>query len=605
MPYSGVTPGSETEQKIDRCVEEVMGRDSSMDKSGAIAICRSSIENKEMDDVEKFMYGSGNAISFAELDAVRMAHEQAEALMKLTMDFQNITDNIMWSPDVKDKGAAVRQLASEFADRLDTGNYKELTLFKEVWTAAYVNDLPDSAFLFIESGGSKSGGKTEPKSLRHLPYKDKNGSVDLPHLRNAISRLGQSATGKGWKGFSRESTLKKAQGILASASPKKETRLNKFVSAIKGLVTKSEPEIQDDANGFLVWKDKGGTYRWIARYSNNLRDDDNPPEIISSKSHQRFEALVDAGVVPAPELWLWHNKDWKIGQSEWVAYDDEGFAMAGGYIFPECEAIAKQLQTVGDAGVSHGMKGEFIRRDASDPSVIVQHITHEISPLPLWAAANKRTGFVVLDDVEDDKEINMLSKDKRQELINKWGFSEDYLAALERLNKEDSDNAVGVERKEMSAETETAETAPVETQAPAPDTAVADAELVEDTPVADETPVTSTEEPAAADPELLNAVEETMKAVMTLTKELRELAAEVQEVKKSEEKKIADMVKQSPLASLTHMMVNSVIGSEATRVDGRTTLAKDGPQETAPLERSITGIPLVDRMITNADRKSA
>jgi hypothetical protein len=58
-----------------------------------------------------------------------------------------------------------------------------------VWSTKYVNDLPDSSFALIESGGKKDReGKTVPRSLRHLPYKDKNGKIDIPHLRNAMAR---------------------------------------------------------------------------------------------------------------------------------------------------------------------------------------------------------------------------------------------------------------------------------------------------------------------------------------------------------------------------------------------------------------------------------
>lgn len=67
---------------------------------------------------------------------------------------------------------------------------------KAQWTTAYINNLPDSAFLHVESGGDKDeDGKTTPRSLRHLPYRNAEGAVDLPHLRNALSRLGQSDTG--------------------------------------------------------------------------------------------------------------------------------------------------------------------------------------------------------------------------------------------------------------------------------------------------------------------------------------------------------------------------------------------------------------------------
>lgn len=64
---------------------------------------------------------------------------------------------------------------------------------KTVWTASYVNDLPDGAFLLVEDGGTKDDeGKTTPRSLRHFPYKDAGGVVDLPHLRNALARIPQS-----------------------------------------------------------------------------------------------------------------------------------------------------------------------------------------------------------------------------------------------------------------------------------------------------------------------------------------------------------------------------------------------------------------------------
>ncbi len=60
------------------------------------------------------------------------------------------------------------------------------------WSAAYVNDLPDSAFLYIEPGGEKDeDGKTVPRSLRKLPVKDAEGNYDCPHLANAAARANQ------------------------------------------------------------------------------------------------------------------------------------------------------------------------------------------------------------------------------------------------------------------------------------------------------------------------------------------------------------------------------------------------------------------------------
>jgi len=64
------------------------------------------------------------------------------------------------------------------------------------WTRKYINDLPDSAFAIILPGGKKDEeGKTVPRSLRKLPYKDHTGKVDIPHLRNALARVNQPKTG--------------------------------------------------------------------------------------------------------------------------------------------------------------------------------------------------------------------------------------------------------------------------------------------------------------------------------------------------------------------------------------------------------------------------
>jgi len=53
-----------------------------------------------------------------------------------------------------------------------------------------INDLPDSAFAYIEPGGSKDdGGKTTPRSLRHFPVHD------AAHTRNALARLSSSPFG--------------------------------------------------------------------------------------------------------------------------------------------------------------------------------------------------------------------------------------------------------------------------------------------------------------------------------------------------------------------------------------------------------------------------
>jgi hypothetical protein len=71
---------------------------------------------------------------------------------------------------------------------------------KAVWSTAYINNLPDSCFAAIEGGGKKDGeGKTVPRSLRHYPHHDTGGKLDLPHLRAALSRIGDASNYQGGK----------------------------------------------------------------------------------------------------------------------------------------------------------------------------------------------------------------------------------------------------------------------------------------------------------------------------------------------------------------------------------------------------------------------
>ena len=80
---------------------------------------------------------------------------------------------------------------SKMESQGDIINVSEISDFVK-WSRKYINDLPDSAFLFIEVGGIKDEeGKTVPRSLRHLPYKNDQGKVDIAHLRNAIQRASQ------------------------------------------------------------------------------------------------------------------------------------------------------------------------------------------------------------------------------------------------------------------------------------------------------------------------------------------------------------------------------------------------------------------------------
>lgn len=61
------------------------------------------------------------------------------------------------------------------------------------WTRAYMDDLPDSAFLLVLPGGKKDDdGKTVPRTKREFPVRDASGTIDKDHLDNALARIPQS-----------------------------------------------------------------------------------------------------------------------------------------------------------------------------------------------------------------------------------------------------------------------------------------------------------------------------------------------------------------------------------------------------------------------------
>lgn len=151
-----------------------------------------------------------------------------EVILELLGDFLDTEDDAQDIAAARDILQRVQSLlASEQSETPDDGDpddgkallaegeVKGLAdgLLKAVWSASMVNDLPDSAFLYVESGGMKdSDGKTTPRSLRHFPYKDANGNVDLPHLRNALARIPQSNLSQSVK----DELTAKAQRILDS-----------------------------------------------------------------------------------------------------------------------------------------------------------------------------------------------------------------------------------------------------------------------------------------------------------------------------------------------------------------------------------------------------
>jgi hypothetical protein len=142
-----------------------------------------------------------------------------------------------------DKGRNVDQISA-----MCYSMFKESDQIKEAeWDAAFINSLPDSCFGYIEPGGSKDGeGKTVPRSLRHFPYKDASGKIDLPHLTNALGRAPQSPFGD--KAMPKLKAAAKSAGVGQAAES--------FKQNIHEAIPLSEGQIipdQDGKKSFLAW----------------------------------------------------------------------------------------------------------------------------------------------------------------------------------------------------------------------------------------------------------------------------------------------------------------------------------------------------------------
>lgn len=221
---------------------------------------------------------------------------------------------------------------------------------------------------------------------------------------------------------------------------------------------KAHKEVEPEIKGLHVWKADNGQWRWLARYSNSFRDDDWPvKELISSNSHKRFVKMVDNGTYPMPQLWLWHQPEWKWGEATYVAFDEVqpgvGFAIAGGIVDKGKEWIAEAYAGGAPCLVSHGMPVTEIVRDKDDLSIYLEHQTIEISPVPVEKAANKLTGFTVFKGESD----MALSNEKRLEQARELGASETQLQELEKMNEQDAQKAIAalIEAKEKGQEKET------------------------------------------------------------------------------------------------------------------------------------------------------
>ena len=336
---------------------------------------------------------------------------------------------------------------------------------------------------------------------------------------------------------------------------------------------------------FTTWKSKSGTYLWFAMWSNKYRDRDYPPEILSNAAHLDFVKAVNSGTWPYPELWIYHIPGSAWGDATYVDYDEvNGIAIAGGTVRPGMETVAKALNsaTVGIL-VSHGMDRNETRRDDSDPTVLTRFRSKEFSPLPDFAAANELTGFVIggnmkILDSAKARLTAVFGEKKADEIADILDVTGTEAKEADLESKEVDEVEVEVEVKEEIPETETEEPAP-DPDLPEP----ASRKEVEDVVI-----------------RLTELMGDTNTAIKSLADSMQEIANRITALEELDEKKITELVTSTPRASLIEIVNSSAIGKEQTKIDGRSTLARDIPKETKVSDDIVrTGHPMLSAAITD------
>lgn len=414
-----------------------------------------------------------------------------------------------------------------------------------------LSDLTDKLVDLVKQRECKTeGGVCYPAGdYAYVPDENRPSSWKLRMSQGRPGNITVSQLGRAAAAFSPGGFRGRRVQIPSANQAAVKAKLRSAYSKL-GVKRENMPDSIKAQTDITIWKDaETGKYKCILAYSNNFRDNDNPPEIITAQSHQEFNKALSGGEWPLPTLWLWHV-DYPVGQVDFHTYDEKsGFSVAAGTFEKEWAAEALMKSEDWDA-LSHGMPVTEIVRDEKDDSLIVRHRTKEISFLPRWAAANKLTFHLVSKESAMTEEIKGLG-DKRQHFVDFLG-DEELVQQIEAHLSDKSEQAKqeGTEQKEKT----------------------------EDVPK-EEQPITRKE--------LFEALAYVVDEVKALKQDIAEKQAE-----EDEPPDLVAMLKQ-----------HSAIGREETKVDGRTKEAKDAPVETparaTPEVEPTYGVPLLDKLVAN------
>jgi len=179
----------------DRIVEQIQSR----------AFKGLSIELNWLKPGGRMEYADGVAPRNFELTSVHFLKRFPPGDKDAYINFWNaIVEQLVVSPalTLDEKVAQLEEQLRELSEKVAvlagkfevvSGIPQSIAMKEAEWDASFINELPDTSFAVVSKGGQRDEqGKTVPRTLRHLPHHKADGSLDVPHLRNALARLQQT-----------------------------------------------------------------------------------------------------------------------------------------------------------------------------------------------------------------------------------------------------------------------------------------------------------------------------------------------------------------------------------------------------------------------------
>ena len=359
------------------------------------------------------------AESWDEIEDALDAEATAKAVADTLSLYRGMVDAILRNPDTssEEKAARLQAATVELADRLAEPEQAAKAvgiLGRLAERVGLKQDEPtktEGGVRYRASDYADVPDPEKPSTWKLRLAEGRSGRFTVAQVARAITALQPG----GFRGNPVElgtprtrviARISRAIGQIEGASDAQKARLRERLAAVKAA----------GAGAFRVYKGADGRYRWLAVYSNALRDREG--DVIPEAEHKAFVAWADA-TGNYPELWLWHTPGTRLGQADVLDVAD-GFALAGGYFDADKEGAARALARLApDLGVSHG----FTFEERTPNGELLGYRTREISPLPRERAANLYTGLLI------QEEIMSLSDEKRQFLADVMG--PDAVRALE------------------------------------------------------------------------------------------------------------------------------------------------------------------------------